>query len=361
MDTVKKNAFSSLLRLVHSAGVENRDYKRLSQEINESNRRAVLIFSITSTVFLMLMVIISFFVDNLASSRMLYSISAAATGLVVILICGPAKRSGKLTLVLMYFFIGTLMFFGIILGTVTVPKEITATYIALLLTVPQMFTDRPWRMYLMILVSDLIFVNMVITHKDPITWSSDIINCFIFGGLSCVVCTYMSKIKVERFLLVDTVRFMAENDQLTGLKNRNSYELRLSNARRNQADSIFCIYVDVNGLHELNNSQGHAAGDRMLQYIATVMQNIYGRENTYRIGGDEYVAFGTNQDVAHMEAMTEKLRSAVDAAGYHIAIGTCHQDTRQDALDTMVKTAEANMYADKKEYYTRHPHKRSRH
>lgn len=346
------NLFATALRLFHTAGVEKRDFQKISREIAESNRRALLIFSGIATVFLSIMIIVSFTVSTLAGSRMLYAGSAVASFLVLLVSNLPARKSEFLTLILMYAFIGLLMAFGIILGTVTVPNEITASYIALLLTAPQMFTDRPWRMYLMILLSDIAFICMVILNKAPVTWSSDIINAIAFGVLSAVLCTYMNKIKVERFLLVETVRFMAENDQLTGLKNRNSYEQRLANTKFLHAASISCVYVDVNGLHNLNNEQGHAAGDRMLQYIATVMQNIFGSDNTYRVGGDEYVAFVTDRSEMQVSQQISALRQAVNAAGYAIAIGMSHHEKPQVELENIVKNAEKNMFLDKEAYYS---------
>lgn len=50
-------------------------------------------------------------------------------------------------------------------------------------------------------------------------------------------------------------------DQCTGPLNRSAYERYLLKSRRRLRASAACIYVDVNGLHEINNRQGHAAGD----------------------------------------------------------------------------------------------------
>ena len=56
-------------------------------------------------------------------------------------------------------------------------------------------------------------------------------------------------------------------------------------------ENVVCVYADANGLHELNNEQGHDAGDRMLQTVAREMQSRFGDAHTYRVGGDEFVAF----------------------------------------------------------------------
>lgn len=344
---------NTLLHTVHSAGVEESEYRSVKPEIDESNRKTLVSFSAIATIFLLIMTVISFIDPILQDNRPLYFFSAAGTAAIAFLGHGPAKKSGAMTTALFYVFNCFLMLFGIILGTVFSPNEATTTYIVLLIMVPQLFVDRPWRMYLMLLCIDLIYIYMVVTFKITKTWNSDIINSLIFGGVSSVCLTYMTAIKVQRFHLVETVRFMAENDQLTGLKNRNCYEQRLASETMLHADSIFCIYVDVNGLHELNNTQGHAAGDRMLQFVASAMQKTFGKENTYRVGGDEYVAFGTSMTQQTLDKKIAQLRKTVDDAGYHIAVGCCVHPKPITALESIVTAAEKEMYADKEAYYTR--------
>lgn len=343
--------FNRVGKIILNADADTDMLRRVEPEISESNRKSIITFSIIMLVFMLLMAAVSLLHAQLADSRILYMGGALMGAVFLYLAARPAKKNKKLTLALMYAFSGILLLFGIILGTVTVPNEITATYIALLLTVPQMFTDRPWRMYALIFSSVAVFILMVVTQKDPITWSSDIINSLVFGSVSAICSTYMMMIKMQRFCLVETVRFMAENDQLTGVRNRNSYETKLRNAAVLNAGSVYCVYVDVNGLHELNNTKGHEAGDRMLQYVATVMQNIFGSENTYRIGGDEFIALGTNQDKDTLAEMIARVKSAVEAGGYHVAIGLGHRTKTGVEVEAMIREAEMEMFADKQEYY----------
>lgn len=74
------------------------------------------------------------------------------------------------------------------------------------------------------------------------------------------------------------IKEMGENDLLTGLLNRNSYQKRILEYPKKYTESIACIYADANGLHELNNSQGHEAGDRMLQCVARLCRIISARQ-----------------------------------------------------------------------------------
>ena len=61
---------------------------------------------------------------------------------------------------------------------------------------------------------------------------------------------------------------MSEIDMLTGVRNRNSYEQNLSIYPSLCKKNLSCIFADLNGLHELNNTKGHEAGDKMLQFVA---------------------------------------------------------------------------------------------
>lgn len=139
---------------------------------------------------------------------------------------------------------------------------------------------------------------------------------------------------------------LATTDLLTNLKNRNAYEQTLAQYEEDAPAELSCVYADVNGLHELNNSQGHAAGDKMLQTVAKVFVGYFGQEHVYRIGGDEFLIFAeANLDKVSEEALAAKEK--VVEAGYHVSVGTASGRN----VASVVKVAELRMYEDKKRYY----------
>lgn len=142
----------------------------------------------------------------------------------------------------------------------------------------------------------------------------------------------------------------AELDMLSGLQNRNCYEQNLSLYPRKCRNSLTCIYVDVNGLHELNNKKGHAAGDKMLQKVAHVIQEQFGSKDTYRIGGDEFVAFAKDEAAETIQEKMKVIICSLMTTGYHISVGVCRQELPVD-IDSLVKQAEKNMYEEKRRYY----------
>lgn len=149
---------------------------------------------------------------------------------------------------------------------------------------------------------------------------------------------------------------MATTDLLTNLKNRNAYEQTLAQYEEDFPDSLACVYADANGLHELNNSLGHAAGDQMLQTVATAFVELFGEEHVYRIGGDEFLVF-TKMDLSAASEKAAKAKEKAAEAGYHVSIGAASAEETTDVA-AVVKAAELRMYEDKKRYYMEHGDRR---
>lgn len=143
---------------------------------------------------------------------------------------------------------------------------------------------------------------------------------------------------------------MASIDTLTGLLNRNSYEFVLEDYIRKGIQPLACIYIDANGLHEMNNVQGHAAGDEMLCFVAFTLQREFGRENTYRIGGDEFLVFIMDMPEEEIENKIQEVSERIESKGYHIAVGIEYR-TEDSGIESVIQRAEKKMYDAKREYY----------
>ena len=344
-------ALTRLKNLMICADAQGRSMDEIYDAMCESNRASTEIFSLLAAVFMGPLTVVSCLVPALATYRVSYALGTVTTLAVFLISRGPARKNPRLTTMLMYFLVALLFAVGIVMGTAAGPNELAATFVALLLTVPQMFVDRPWRFLVVIFTALAAFVAMAVVYKNPVTLASDISNVVTFGILSAVICTFNMKFKVSRLHLENTVRYMAETDQLTGLKNRHSYEQRLESVAILNAKSIYCVYVDVNGLHELNNTQGHDAGDRMLCLVAGVMRDTFGKEDTFRVGGDEFIAIGVNRSLEEVERRIQRLKREVEAAGYHVAVGCDFRDMNELEVRELIRRAEENMFRDKSAFY----------
>ena len=151
---------------------------------------------------------------------------------------------------------------------------------------------------------------------------------------------------------------MSVTDQVTGLFNRSAFEKYLNESEPHTFSHTVCVYIDVNGLHELNNKHGHEAGDKLLQSVAECLRAQFPDDGLYRIGGDEFVVF-SKADAAVCEARMQAVSSALAAQGYSISYGIAAQETTE-GLSDLVREADENMLKNKRRYYAEHDRRRPR-
>lgn len=150
---------------------------------------------------------------------------------------------------------------------------------------------------------------------------------------------------------------LAFTDALTGLYNRRYAEDLLkrlvSEAARGRSFSV--LVLDLDGLKRLNDTLGHAAGDRVLTRIGELLRiQLRGSDVAIRQGGDEFLALlpGTREDQANVVA--ERLRRAIrdddwSAIGrpVSISVGAAEWQKGQSG-DDVVKAADARLYEAKR-------------
>ncbi|TLX22242.1 sensor domain-containing diguanylate cyclase [Thermomonas fusca] len=103
----------------------------------------------------------------------------------------------------------------------------------------------------------------------------------------------------------------ANHDPLTGLANRRRLELALRNALAEAAESsgqVSLLYVDLAGFKQVNDRDGHEAGDRVLCEVAKrLQQGVRQIDLVARIGGDEFVVLLPGCDAGHARGMAQQL------------------------------------------------------
>lgn len=139
-------------------------------------------------------------------------------------------------------------------------------------------------------------------------------------------------------------------DSLTGLLNRNAYDDDLEYIQTTHDEPLTVVYIDMIGLHEINNYLGHAKGDSALCGLANAMRACFGDDRIYRIGGDEFVIVSCNHTVNQsMRRMTRMRRDFLEG-DWDISVGMAESDDGGDLPD-LINQAEIRMRQDKKQYY----------
>ena len=152
-------------------------------------------------------------------------------------------------------------------------------------------------------------------------------------------------------------REQALKDALTGVKSKHAFleAEEVINARLASGDrSPFAMAVcDVNDLKQVNDTQGHVAGDQIIRAACSVICNTFKHSPVYRIGGDEFVVILRGQDYENRKALADKLAeynlSCREHGGVVIACGMSEMTPSGDQdCKAVFQRADAAMYEDKR-------------
>lgn len=160
----------------------------------------------------------------------------------------------------------------------------------------------------------------------------------------------------------EQLKYQAHHDALTGLPNRvlltDRISIALSRAKRlNNRLALF--YLDLDNFKTINDSLGHAVGDKLLQQTTTRIADIFRNQDTLaRLGGDEFVIMVEDiEDEFHLISQADRLLSAfippfiINGYKLHVTTSlgiTVYPDDGEDA-GTLIKNADMAMYQAKKE------------
>ena len=162
--------------------------------------------------------------------------------------------------------------------------------------------------------------------------------------------------KAEAYL-----EYLGKHDVLTQLRNRTFYTEEINRLTRKGPWPVSVLVVDLNGLKEINDGEGHAAGDALLRRAGEVLgKAVDGLATAARIGGDEFAVLLPATDERAVQAFRARVESMIElnnqfyaGQGGHtltLAIGeaTCEEG---ELLDMALSRADKAMYADKARHY----------
>lgn len=121
----------------------------------------------------------------------------------------------------------------------------------------------------------------------------------------------------ERHAAMQSLRFMAEHDSLTGLYNRqyimSELERAVENTKRNDSFNHALLYIDLDNFKYINDTMGHLVGDRLLIEIADIFSKRTRKGDVLsRLGGDEFAVLLTNVEECNAEQTADYYRDKIE-------------------------------------------------
>lgn len=178
----------------------------------------------------------------------------------------------------------------------------------------------------------------------------------IIGGVFALVAIIFA-VYLFRRISNPFYRDFANTDYLTGIQNRNAFELYMRNLQAKEIYHHFgFISIDLNNLKMINDTLGHQAGDKYIRNCADLLKKFESEECIlYRIGGDEFAFIVINTNLQKITDLRKNIIKSVNLYNLStemkisIAVGEAVFEAKidEDLSDTL-KRADQDMYDNKK-------------
>ena len=141
-------------------------------------------------------------------------------------------------------------------------------------------------------------------------------------------------------------------DPLTKVKNRHGLDQFLEKKKK----PVTYFYADINGLKETNDQLGHQKGDKLVQNCANILVSHFGKDNVYRMGGDEFLAISPLMEQEKAEELISAIKNEVHAINASMALSTLSEKKGNENFDKNFVVLDRRMYEDKKRHHLKHPY-----
>ncbi|MGF6596329.1 diguanylate cyclase (GGDEF)-like protein [Paraburkholderia sp. GAS448] len=150
-------------------------------------------------------------------------------------------------------------------------------------------------------------------------------------------------------------------DALTGIANRRCFEQRLSSELRRISETgqdLSIAFIDIDGFKTINDTFGHAVGDRVLKALAAIFSaHVREHDLSARLAGDEFVVMLTRTDTERATKICERIALAVRdfdwepiALNLRVSISMGVAEAREgDTIDSLLHRSDVSMYTDKRD------------
>ena len=152
------------------------------------------------------------------------------------------------------------------------------------------------------------------------------------------------------------LRSAAETDALTGLPNRYSMEhCALELETEEEGGSIAVLVFDVNYLKQINDTEGHFAGDKLIRTAADCIRECFSSDsgdNCFRIGGDEFCAILRRCRPVDVKERLDRFEQALKRENISVSVGSAWSEKLDEgSFKRLLGEADEHMYEKKKKIH----------
>jgi diguanylate cyclase (GGDEF)-like protein len=187
-------------------------------------------------------------------------------------------------------------------------------------------------------------VNVLVEREEG--WLVLLLNNALRGVSFVLFALLTSAVRSSVIVLVDTTRL----DEMTGILSRRGFLDELAAARRRaiqRQTPLGVVYLDLDGLKAVNDTEGHAAGDALIKrFVQGVCGHLRATDVFGRLGGDEFAIVLERADPLVIDGVVGRIVN--DPNVPHVSSGVrVFRDGQYPSPNEMLARADRRMYEDK--------------
>ncbi|WP_141014608.1 GGDEF domain-containing protein [Nocardioides sambongensis] len=150
---------------------------------------------------------------------------------------------------------------------------------------------------------------------------------------------------------------LADTDALTGLVNRRGWDKLVADAQQRvdaYGDPVAVAVIDLDGLKQVNDADGHTAGDDLLRRTGAALRSAASdHDRVARYGGDEFTVLTDDVGVGDLPAHYARFADRLRADGIAASLGHAFAGPGDRTVHEAFRLADAEMYVDKRARHAR--------
>ncbi|MBR5420357.1 MAG: diguanylate cyclase [Lachnospiraceae bacterium] len=144
------------------------------------------------------------------------------------------------------------------------------------------------------------------------------------------------------------LRAYSYNDVISGALNRRAYKEFLEE-KLDLGSAFGYLICEISGLKNANDTRGYESGDRMILEITAVLSDVFGKEQVFRVGGTEFVAFGFESEEMFFLNDVERVRRQAIGKGLKIYTGEVYCTYGTHDISKVIRRANEHLMEDREQ------------
>jgi len=207
--------------------------------------------------------------------------------------------------------------------------------------------------------------NIPVIFITALSDTKDKLKAFRAGGVDYITKPFIQEevlarvnVHIKLKKAMERLKELSVTDEMTGVFNRRwAYEILAKQIEitKRESSSLVVCYIDIDHLKIINDSYGHAEGDRLINTIVNALKSVIrASDYIFRMGGDEFLLIFPKAKLTDSDNMIKRIRESLrdkkmKGIPIDFSFGFSEFQAKDNLLpDELIKMADSNMYKQKR-------------